>query len=162
EIAQAVDRLGFGGVLIPTGRGCEDPMVTAAALAPLTERLRFLVAVRPSVASPTFAARQAAALDRISDGRFIVNIVSGGNPSALAGDGVFLAHDERYAHTAEFLDIYASLLAGETVDREGRHFKVKGARLNFPPMQAPRPEIWFGGSSDAALEVAASHVDVYL
>lgn len=162
EVAQAVDRLGFGGVLIPTGRGCDDPIVTAAALARATERLRFLVAVRPSVASPTFAARQAAALDRISDGRFIVNIVSGGNPGELEGDGVFLDHDERYAHTAEFLSVYAPILAGETVSLDGRHIRVKGARLDFPPVQRPRPPIWFGGSSDAALEVAAEHVDVYL
>jgi alkanesulfonate monooxygenase len=162
EIAQAVDRLGFGGVLIPTGRGCDDPVVTAAALARSTEELRFLVAVRPSVASPTFAARQAAALDRISDGRFIVNIVSGGNPGELEGDGVFLGHDERYAHAAEFLSVYAPLLSGKTVNFDGRHIKVKGARLDFPPVQRPRPPIWFGGSSDAALEVAAEHVDVYL
>jgi alkanesulfonate monooxygenase len=162
QIAQAVDRLGFGGVLIPTGRGCDDAVVTAAALAPLTERLRFLVAVRPSVASPTFAARQAAALDRLSGGRFIVNVVSGGNPGELEGDGVFLAHDERYAHTSEFLSVYGPLLAGETVNLDGAHLKVKGARLDFPPVQTPRPPIWFGGSSDAALEVAAEHADVYL
>ena len=91
EIAQAVDRLGFGGVLLPTGRGCDDPFITAAALAPLTERLRFLVALRPGVASPTFAARQAAALDRISNGRFLVNVVTGGNPGELAGDALPVA-----------------------------------------------------------------------
>jgi alkanesulfonate monooxygenase len=162
EIAQAVDRLGFGGVLIPTGRGCDDPFVTAAALAPLTERLRFLVALRPGVASPTFAARQAAALDRISQGRFLANIVTGGNPGELAGDGVFLDHDERYAHTREFLTVYGRLLAGETVDHEGSHIKVKGARLDFPPVQKPSPPIWFGGSSSVAQEVAAAHVDTYL
>ncbi|SED34714.1 alkanesulfonate monooxygenase [Rhizobiales bacterium GAS191] len=162
EIAQAADRLGYGGVLIPTGRGCDDPFITAAALAPLTERLRFLVALRPGVASPTFAARQAAALDRISNGRFVVNVVTGGNPGELAGDGLFLSHDERYAQTSEFLDVYRRLLLGETVDHEGLHVKVKGARLDFPPVQKPAPPIWFGGSSPAAQEVAAEHVDVYL
>jgi alkanesulfonate monooxygenase len=162
EIAQAADRLGFGGVLIPTGRGCDDPFITAAALAPHTERLRFLVALRPGVASPTFAARQAAALDRISQGRFLANIVTGGNPGELAGDGVFLPHDERYAHTSEFLSVYRRLLAGETLDHDGAHIKVKGARLDFPPVQKPNPPIWFGGSSPAAQEVAAEHVDSYL
>ncbi|WP_342363102.1 FMNH2-dependent alkanesulfonate monooxygenase [Terrarubrum flagellatum] len=161
EIAQAVDRLGFKGVLLPTGRGCDDPWITAAALAPLTERLRFLVALRPGVQSPTQAARQAAALDRISRGRFLVNVVTGGNPGELAGDGIFLSHDERYAHTSEFLSVYARLLAGEKVDLDGRYIKVKGARLDFPPVQTP-PPIWFGGSSDPAVEVAAEHVDVYL
>ncbi|AMJ59763.1 FMNH2-dependent alkanesulfonate monooxygenase [Bosea sp. PAMC 26642] len=161
EIAQAADRLGYGGVLIPTGKSCDDPWITAAALAPLTERLRYLVAARPGVASPTFVARQAAALDRVSNGRFIVNIVTGGNPSELAGDGIRLPHDERYAHTAEFLSVYSRLLAGERVDFTGKYIDVQGAKLDFPPVQSP-PPIWFGGSSDPALDVAAEHVDTYL
>jgi alkanesulfonate monooxygenase len=162
QIAQAADNLGFKGVLIPTGKGCDDPLVTAAALASHTENLKFLVALRPGVQSPTFAARQSAAVDRISRGRFIVNIVTGGNPGELAADGFHLPHDERYAHTAEFLSVYGALLAGEKVDLDGRHVQVKGAKLEFPPAQSPRPPIWFGGSSDAALDVAAEHVDVYL
>ncbi|RFB80063.1 FMNH2-dependent alkanesulfonate monooxygenase [Methylovirgula sp. 4M-Z18] len=161
EIAQAVDRLGFDGVLIPTGKGCDDPFITASALAAHTERLRFLVALRPGVASPTFAARQSAAIDRLSRGRFLVNIVTGGNASELAGDGVFLGHDERYAHTSEFLTIYRKLLSGEKVSFEGRHLKVRDAVLDFPPVQSP-PPIWFGGSSEPALDVAAEHVDTYL
>ncbi len=162
QIAQAADRLGYGGVLIPTGKNCDDPWVIAAALASHTERLRFLPALRPSIASPTLFARQTAAIDRLSNGRFLVNVVTGGNPGELAGDGVFLAHDERYAHTSEFLSIYARLLKGETVDFDGRHLKVKGAQIHFPPVQQPRPPIWFGGSSDAAIDVAAEHADVYL
>jgi len=161
EIAQAVDRLGYEGVLIPTGKGCDDPWITAAALAPLTKRLRFLVALRPGVSSPAFAARQSAALDRISNGRFLVNIVAGGNPGELAGDGVFLGHDERYAHASEFLGVYRRLLQNETVNFSGNYIRVAGAQLNFPPVQSP-PPIWFGGSSDAALDVAAEHVDTYL
>jgi alkanesulfonate monooxygenase len=162
QIAQAADQLGYGGVLIPTGRNCDDPFITAAALIPHTERLRFLLALRPGTQSPTFAARQAAALDRISNGRFIVNLVTGGNPSELAGDGIHFGHDERYAHSAEFLSVYNSLLAGERVDLDGKYIKVKGARQEFPAVQKPRPEVWFGGSSDAGLDVAAEHSDVYL
>jgi alkanesulfonate monooxygenase len=161
QIAQAADDLGFKGALIPTGKACDDPWITAAALATHTRKLKFLVALRPGVASPTYVARQAAALDRISEGRYIVNIVSGGNGSELAGDGIFLDHDERYALTAEFLTVYNALLAGETVDFTGKHIRVKGARLLFPPVQEP-PPVWFGGSSDPALDVAAEHVDVYL
>ncbi|MCA0400270.1 MAG: FMNH2-dependent alkanesulfonate monooxygenase [Proteobacteria bacterium] len=162
QIAQAADRLGFGGVLIPTGKNCDDPWITAAALATHTERLRFLLALRPSVTSPAYAARQAAALDRISNGRFLVNIVSGGNATELAGDGVHLDHDERYAHAAEFLTVYNQLLEGKRVDFEGQHIRVKGAQLGFLPVQKPRPPVWFGGSSDPALNVAAEHVETYL
>jgi alkanesulfonate monooxygenase len=162
EIAQAVDRLGFEGVLLPTGQGCDDPWIVSAALAAHTERLRFLCALRPAVASPTNFARQTAAIDRLSNGRFLVNVVSGGSAAELAADGVFLSHDERYAHCAEFLHVYDRLLRGERVSFDGKYVKVEGARLNFPVVQKPRPPIWFGGSSDAALDVAAEHVDVYL
>ena len=60
QVAQAADRLGFGGVLIPTGRSCEDSWLVAASLIPVTQRLKFLVALRPGIISPTVAARQAA------------------------------------------------------------------------------------------------------
>lgn len=162
QIAQAADRLGYSGVLIPTGKNCDDPWITAAALATHTKRLKFLLALRPSVVSPTYAARQAAALDRISSGRFLVNIVAGGNPVELAADGVHLSHDARYEHAAEFLTVFNALLEGRRVDLDGAHVKVKGAELGFRPVQTPRPPVWLGGSSDAGVEVAAKHVDVYL
>ena len=162
EIATAVDRLDYTGVLLPTGRGCEDAWITATALATATERLRFLVALRPGVATPAFFARQAAALDRISQGRLLLNVVVGGDPAELAGDGVFLDHDTRYAQAAEFLTIWRRLLAGETVDFDGDFLKVKGGKLSFPPVQRPHPPLWFGGSSDAALDLAADQVETYL
>ncbi len=162
EIAQAVDRLGFGGVLLPTGQACEDSWITAAGLAPLTERLKFLVALRPGVVSPTFAARQTAALDRLSNGRLLLNVVVGGNPGELAGDGIYLPHDERYVQAGEFLDIWSRLLTGETVDFAGKHYRVDRARLDFPPVQAPRPPLYFGGSSEAGQDLAAEKTELYL
>ena len=102
QVAQAADRLGFGGVLIPTGRSCEDSWLVAAALIPVTQRLKFLVALRPGIVSPTVAARQAATLDRLSGGRALFNLVTGGDPEELAGDGLFLSHEERYQASVEF------------------------------------------------------------
>ncbi len=162
QIAQAADRLGFGGVLIPTGRSCEDAWLVAASLIPVTQRLRFLVALRPGVISPTQAARQAATLDRLSNGRALFNLVTGGDPEELAGDGVFLDHTERYAESAEFTRIWRRVLEGETVDYQGDYVQVRGARLMFKPVQQPRPPLWFGGSSPVAQDLAAEQVDVYL
>ena len=103
QIAQAADELGYFGVLLPTGRSCEDSWIVAAALAPATERLRYLVAVRPGLQTPAVSARMAATLDRISNGRLLINVVTGGDPVELKGDGVFLDHAARYDVTAEFL-----------------------------------------------------------
>jgi alkanesulfonate monooxygenase len=162
QIAQAADKLGYGGVLLPTGRSCEDPWIAAASLIPVTQRLKFLVALRPSIMSPTVAARQTATFDRLSEGRLLVNLVAGGDSSDLEADGTFLSHDERYEHAREFLDIYTRVLSGETVDFEGKHLKVKGARQLFPPVQRPYPPIYFGGSSEAAHDLAAEKVELYL
>ncbi|MDE2204761.1 MAG: LLM class flavin-dependent oxidoreductase, partial [Burkholderiaceae bacterium] len=96
QVAVAADTLGYEGVLIPTGRSCEDPWIVAASLIPVTKRLRFLVAVRPGLMAPTLAARMAATYDRLSNGRLLVNLVTGGDPSELAGDGLFLDHAQRY------------------------------------------------------------------
>jgi alkanesulfonate monooxygenase len=162
QVAVAADSLGYYGVLLPTGRSCEDSWVVASALATHTERLRFLVAVRPGLLSPSLAARMTATLDRISGGRLLINVVTGGDPVENAGDGIFLAHDERYEVTREFLDIYKRELAGEAVTVSGKHLRVEDGRLILGPRQRPHPPLYFGGSSPAGIAVAAEHCDVYL
>ncbi|WP_247422702.1 FMNH2-dependent alkanesulfonate monooxygenase [Ralstonia pseudosolanacearum] len=166
QVAVAADTLGYEGVLIPTGRSCEDPWIVAASLIPATRRLRFLVAVRPGLVAPTLAARMAATFDRLSQGRLLVNLVTGGDPGELAGDGLFLDHAQRYEASAEFIRIWRETLAasheGAALDYTGQHLSVKGARVLFPPAQRPHPPVYFGGSSEAAHELAAEQVDTYL
>ena len=162
EIAQAADRLGFKGVLLPTGTGCEDAWITAASIVTHTEQLRYLVALRPGTVLPGEAARQASAFDRLSNGRLLLNVVCGGNPADLAGDGIFLGHDERYDQADEFLTVFRGLMAGETVTFAGKYLSVKGGKLLFAPVQSPTPPLYFGGSSPRAVELAADQTDMYL
>ena len=162
QVAIAADNLGFYGVLIPTGKSCEDSWLVASALAPMTKKLRYLVAVRPGLQPPTLAARMAATLDRLSEGRLLINVVTGGDPVENKGDGIFLTHAERYQVTDEFLDIYSRLLKGEKVDYRGEHLQVEGAEILFPPVQQGGPPLYFGGSSEPAIDVAAKHIDTYL
>ena len=162
QIATAADRLGYGGVLIPTGRSCDDAALVAASLIPLTQRLKFLVAIRPSVVSPTVAARQAATLDRLSGGRALFNLVTGGKPDELAAEGVYLSHEERYAAADEFTQVWTRLLEGEEVTLHGKHIQVDKARLDYLPLQQPRPPLYFGGSSAPAHKLAGEQVDLYL
>lgn len=160
EVARAADRLGFEGVLTPTGTWCEDAWLTAAALLSETERLKFLVAFRPGLVPPTLAAQQAATLQRFSDGRVLLNIVSGGDDLEQRRFGDWLDHDQRYARTGEFLHIVSTLWQQESLDFSGDHYRVADARVSAPPN--PLPGIYFGGSSAAALPIAAQYVDVYL
>ncbi|MFJ3045736.1 FMNH2-dependent alkanesulfonate monooxygenase [Herbaspirillum chlorophenolicum] len=166
QVAVAADTLGYDGVLLPTGRSCEDAWVAAASLIDATRRLKFLVAVRPGLTAPTLSARMAATFDRLSNGRLLINVVTGGDPVEQESDGVFGTHAERYEISDEFLKIWRDVLAkthtgGET-DFDGKHLKVKGAKALYPPLQKPYPPLYFGGSSDEAINLAAEQVDVYL
>lgn len=136
--------------------------MTAASLAPITQRIKLLVALRTSLGAPVSTARQAATLDQALGGRLLLNVVPGGDAAELAADGIFLDHDARYAHADEFLTIWRRLLSGETVDFAGEHFKIEQARNYFPPVQKPYPPLYFGGSSNAAHELVASQLDAYL
>ncbi len=166
QVAVAADTLGYEGVLLPTGRSCEDAWVVASSLIPATKRLKFLVAVRPGLSSPGLSARMASTFDRLSEGRLLINVVTGGDTAELEGDGVFVDHDTRYQITDEFLHIWRELLAKShrdgTVDFDGKHLQSKGGKLLYPPVQDPHPPLWFGGSSPAAHQIAADHIDTYL
>jgi alkanesulfonate monooxygenase len=131
-------------------------------LAAHTQRLQFLVAIRPGTASPAYYARLASTLDRVSNGRLLLNIVVGGSPAELAGDGIFLAHDERYAHADEFFTVFEELLEKGNSTLDGKYIKATGARLGLPPVQSPRPPLYFGGSSDAGIDFSVGRVDKYL
>jgi alkanesulfonate monooxygenase len=163
QIARAVDTLGFAGALLPTGRWCDDAWLISARLAAVTKRMKFIVAFRPGLIAPALAARQAATFDRLSNGRLVVNIVTGGSDADTASDGLHLNHDERYAVTDEFLTIYRRLLSStDEVNFAGKHLQITGGRNVYPPVQQPLPPIYFGGSSDAGHRTAAKHADVYL
>ncbi|MEU6750212.1 LLM class flavin-dependent oxidoreductase [Spirillospora sp. NPDC046719] len=160
-IARAAEQLGFEAVLTPTGTWCEDAWITTAALSGVTSRLKFLVAFRPGLVSPTLAAHQAATFQRMSGGRLLINIVTGGDSVEQRRFGDHLDHDRRYERTEEFLRVFRGVAdAAEPFDFRGEHYDVEGAAIPFAPY-AP-PPVFFGGASPAAERVAARTVDTYL
>ena len=158
-IAGAAERLGFAGALTPTSSWCEDAWVMSAALTQLTETFKFLVAFRPGLQSPTLTAHMAATFQRISGGRLLLNLVTGGDDIEQRRFGDHLGKTARYARAAEFMHIFRELWNGESVDFAGEHYDVRDAEIVPHPIW---PEIYLGGSSDEALSVAAAHADVYL
>ncbi|MFZ9042314.1 MAG: LLM class flavin-dependent oxidoreductase [Ilumatobacteraceae bacterium] len=160
EVARACDRLGFHAVLTPCGTGCEDAWVATASLLPLTRRLKFLVAFRPTLLTPTLAAQMASTYQRMSGGRLLVNIVTGAEPVELARFGVHEDKSTRYDRTGEFIGIMRGAWTDSPVDHSGTFYDVRGATTREQP--DPIPAIYFGGASPEALRVAAEHADVYL
>src|SRR6266700_4713602 len=121
QVARTAEQLGFTGVLTPTGTWCEDAWLVTAALLRETSRLKFLVAFRPGVISPTLAAQMAASYQRISGGRLLLNVVTGGDAVEQRRFGDYHDHDQRYARTDEFLAIVRGIWSGEPVDFDGDH-----------------------------------------
>ncbi len=160
QVARACDQLGFDAVLTPCGTGCEDAWVATAALLALTERLKFLVAFRPALLTPTLAAQMASSYQRMSNGRLLINIVTGAEPAELARFGVWDDKATRYDKTSEFIEIMRAAWSGTPADFDGDHYRVEGATTREPP--DPVPPIYFGGASPEAERVAAQGVDVYL
>jgi alkanesulfonate monooxygenase len=160
QVALAAERFGFAGMLVPFGLFCEDPWVVAAALAPATSRVRFMIALRPGMAAPLAVAQAAATFQRVSGSRLLLNVVTGGDADEQRRYGDWLPHDERYERTAEFLEVFSRAWAGERFDFSGVHYQVTGGLLTRP--HPVRPGIYLGGSSDAARKVAIDHADVLL
>jgi alkanesulfonate monooxygenase len=161
QVAAAAEQAGFESVLTPTGAWCEDAWLTTAMLVQETEKLKFLVALRPGLLSPTLAAQMAATFQWQSGGRLLLNVVTGGEPREQLAYGDSLNKADRYARCGEFLDVVRQLWAGEgPVTFNGDHVFVENATLQRRP--EPVPPIYFGGSSPEAGVVAADHADTYL
>ncbi|MET0866385.1 MAG: LLM class flavin-dependent oxidoreductase [Nakamurella sp.] len=160
EVARAAEESGFHSVLTPVGIGCPDPWILCSAIASRTQHLGFIVAIRPSLASPTLLAQQSDTFTRLHGQRLILNIVTGGDPVEQAAYGDFTDHDGRYEVTDEALEILRPLLAGERKTLDGKHIGVRDAAL-VNPTSIPVP-IYFGGASPAAPAVAARQADTYL
>ncbi|GAA5050269.1 LLM class flavin-dependent oxidoreductase [Nocardia callitridis] len=161
QIGAAAETNGFEGVLTPTGAWCEDAWLTTAMMVETTETLKFLVAFRPGLVSPTLAAQMAATFQRHSRGRLLLNVVTGGEAHEQQAYGDFLDKAERYARTGEFLHVVRELWRStEPITFEGKHIQVRDALLGNRP--DPTPPVFFGGSSAPAGPVAARYADTYL
>lgn len=160
QVATACDTLGFTAVLTPCGTGCEDAWIATAALLPLTRRLKFLVAFRPALLTPTLAAQMASTYQRISGGRLLLNIVTGAEAAELARFGVYESKETRYARTGEFIEIMRGAWGSAPYSHDGAFFRVDEATTRRAP--DPVPPIYFGGASAEAEAIAARHADIYL
>ncbi|MBD8554314.1 LLM class flavin-dependent oxidoreductase [Rhizobium sp. CFBP 8762] len=160
QLAQAYDHLGYTGALFATG--AHDVWPLAGALLPYTERMKFLIAFHPGLIAPTLLAKMAATFQEFSNGRLMLNVVSG-DAKMLGAYGMMLPHDERYQMADEYLTLWHRLMAGESVTHTGKYFQTEGAKLALPAgTSIASPPLWFGGSSDSAIDVAAKHVETYL
>lgn len=159
QAAKQQEAGGFDRVLIPFGSASPESQIVAAHAAAVTSSLGFLIAHRPGFTQPTLAARQLATLDQLSGGRVAVHIITGGADEEMARDGDFSSKAERYARTDEYLTVLRREWTSETpFDHAGRFYNVRQGYSAIKPTHLP---VFFGGSSDEAIDVAGRHADVY-
>jgi alkanesulfonate monooxygenase len=162
DFAQAAEAGGFDRVLVGYFSDAPDGFLVAAHAAACTERLGFLLAHRPGFVAPTLAARKLATLDQLTGGRLALHVISGGDDTDQRRDGDTLAKDERYVRTDEYLDILKQIWTGSApVSHHGKYYQFESASCAVRCVQSPHLPIYFGGASDAAIEVAGKHADVY-
>jgi alkanesulfonate monooxygenase len=162
DVAKTAEDAGFNFALIPVGTTCQDAWLVAGLVGARTERLKFLVAMRPGFVAPTLAAKMSNTLDQALHGRVMINVVTGGFPQELAADGDFTDHDRRYDRTQEFMQVVRKAWTEKKWDHEGEFYRVEGGNVFPRPYQKPHPPFYFGGASDAAKKVGAEEADVYL
>ena len=163
DVARAAEDAGFVFALVPVGTTCQDAWLASAVVAARTQKLKFLVAMRPGFIAPTVAAKMSNTLDQMTRGRVLINVVTGGFPAELAADGDFTEHDERYARTQEFMQVVRrAWTEPKKWGHEGRYYRIEDGNVFPRPYQTPSPPLYFGGASEAAKKVGAAETDVYL
>jgi len=172
RLTRRAEEIGFDVTLIAELnlndiKGVEAPSLdawsTAAALAAVTQRIELMVAVRPTFHSPALLAKQAANIDHIAGGRLTLNVVSSWWKEEARQYGTpFDEHDQRYARTAEWLEVVNGLWTTPRFSHSGSFYTIKGTVLEPKPVRKPRPTLYAGGESPAAKELISRKCDAYL
>ena len=162
EFSQAHEDSGFDKVLIGYSSATADGFAVAGYAATRTKTLGYLIAHRAGFMAPTLAARHAATLDQLSGGRIALHVISGGSDEEQRRDGDWLDHDSRYRRTGEWMDIVRRIWTEYApFDYEGEFYHLEQAHSQVRTKQRPHVPLYFGGASEAAMEVGARHADVY-
>jgi alkanesulfonate monooxygenase len=161
--AQCAEREGIDTLLVGYAAAIPDGWIMASRILAATSSIRVLLAHRPGVMSPNAAARLAATLDAVSEGRLSLNIVSGGSPADQVRDGDFVEHDDRYRRASEYVAIMRRLWSeGAPFDHDGEFYRLTGTCLALKPKQPSGIPIFMGGASDAAKRFAVDTVHTYM
>ena len=162
HFAKAHENSGFDKVLVGYRSSAADGFIVAMHAAAHTKKLGFLIAHRPGFVNPTLLARKAATFDQLTRGRIALHIISGGSEVEQQRDGDFLNKEERYRRSGEFMNILKRIWTeDEPIDFAGEFYKFNGAFSDVDCYQQPRIPIYFGGSSEVALNIGARECDVY-
>jgi alkanesulfonate monooxygenase len=157
DFCRQAEESGIDSLLVDMNFAKPEPMMLATALGVKTRAVTFMVAIRSGVISPTLFTQQVNTLSALTNGRVNLNVVAGHSPDEQRFYGDWLSHDERYARTAEFLEVCHGLWKKNGgVNFRGNYLQVEDARINTPFVSPSRtaPEIFIGGNSDQARDLA--------
>jgi len=157
-VAKMADKLGYRNILCPSSYQVgQDTLSFVAGMAPLTQRINFLAAIRCGEMQPIMLARTVATLDHMLQGRLILNVISSDFPGETA------SNEHRYQRSKEVVEILKQAWTRDTIDYDGTVYQFKGLSTDpVRPYQQGGPLLYFGGYSPQAVDLCAQHCDVYL
>jgi alkanesulfonate monooxygenase len=158
NILLTADKLGFRNILCPSSYQVgQDTLTFASAVAPLTQNINLLAAIRCGEVHPPMLARAIATLDHILKGRLTINIISSNLP------GTDLSSAERYQRSREVIQILKQAWTKDEIDFSGDYYNINLPTEPVKPYQQNGgPLLYFGGYSPAGVDLCAEHCDVYL
>ena len=158
NIVKTADALGFRNVLCPSSYQVgQDTLSFVAGMAPLTQQINLLAAVRCGEVHPPMLARIISTLDHMLEGRLTINIISSDLP------GTQLSSPERYARSREVIEILKQAWTQDRIDFKGQYYQLDLPTGPVKPYQQNGgPLLYFGGYSPDGVDLCAEHCDVYL
>ncbi|MGE6385151.1 dimethylsulfone monooxygenase SfnG [Pseudomonas sp. NPDC078416] len=169
KLAQIAEQSGFEygltQIRFTAGYGADNQHESVAfshALLAATEKLKVIAAILPGPWTPAVVAKQLATIDQLTAGRVAINIVSGWFKGEFQAIGEpWLEHDERYRRSEEFIQALKGIWTTDNFTFKGDFYRFHNYTLRPKPIQQPHPEIFQGGSSRAARDMAARVSDWY-
>ena len=159
DVLMEADAQGFDIILFAERHLGTDleAWILAAAIAPLTRRIKAMVAVHPSLWHPELIAKMASSLDRIGRGRMCLNLVTGWNVEEhrMYGGGDIEYNDDRYVKAEEFIDVVRGMWRETPFTYHGKHFPVDAAKLLLKPASREPPDVFTAARSERGLEMVA-------
>ncbi|RCG32766.1 LLM class flavin-dependent oxidoreductase [Sphaerisporangium album] len=162
QVGRAAEIATVGGALVPFDPEGEEALVVAAGLLRQSRHLRVVAGFHPGVATPVYAAKFSASLQRFAEGRLGWQLDVDLDPAVARSQGDFLTGADRYARAEEFLTVAKGVWHEEGYTHEGRFYQVLAGGFQSPNSGLPFPRVHLGGTAPEALALSARHADVHL
>lgn len=163
---QEAEAIGFDITLVAERLVAADleAWVVSSALAALTSKIEIMTAVHPGIITPQLAAKMGASLDRLSGGRFAINVVPGRRMQEfdLYGNGGWVPKGhEHYTRIGEFIQVMKAMWTQDEFSFQGQFYQAQSASMLTKTMRSPHPPVYAASGAPEGMEIIARECGVW-